>query len=96
MVTEQQVRDGSQHTPLGLADTAAGTVWAARARALLAVQVARAVEGDTATPNFERWLKTDEDTRALCPCCNANRRRLPNPTRITARFRASKVDRNSA
>jgi len=82
----EHLSGGAKASPLIAAALKSGSV----------VRVAHVVEGDAAGRDFERWLKAGKDTRAWCPCCGENRRRLPDPSRITARFRASKVDRNSA
>lgn len=77
---------GPKASPLIVAAIRAGSV----------VRLAHVVEGDTAGRDFERWLKARADTRKWCPCCAVGSRPLPDPSRITGRFRASKVDRSAA
>lgn len=64
---------------------------AAAVRAGCEVKLAHAFPG--AGRDFEANLKARRDVRKWCPCCATAGRPLPDPSRISARFRAAKVAR---
>lgn len=82
----EHMAGGAKGSPLIRAALAAGR----------RVSVAHVFEGDAAGRDFEANLKAQRNTRGWCPHCGINARRLPDPSRISARFRAAKIDRSAS
>ena len=82
----EHLSGSAKANPLIRAALAAGSI----------VTVAHVFEGDAAGRDFERHLKDRRDTRAWCGCCGVGARRLPDPARLTDRFRAAKVVRTAS